>query len=430
MIILGVSGKAGSGKDHLASCLVKMLPPETRYLRIALADHFKVDAVAKSGLTFEEVFVKKTERSRSTLQQLGTEQGRQVFGKDIWCRVLAVWIRALRERMPELAVVFVTDVRFPDEIEALRALPDVSAVHILRVEAPQRHAHRMLAEANGDEEKAAVLRSHVSETALDSYEGFDLVLANDPNDDAITELRDFALEKLVRPSVERTVFVDLDDTICQCQCHYDNQLSEAGYVFGSHFPENRAAANARFTRHFMEIRHEFEKDTFSRDRFARDLQRCAKLALADFPLPQPEQLLAELYRVGMAVHDASFNELPGARTALQRLVDSGEQVVIFTVGERADQLRKLLRLGLASLPCETFIRKDFSVFKLLMHRWPARSYAMIGDSWTRDIEPAQQAGIDRIFHLNSRLPLPSPPGSSLHTVPDLAAAVDELLRSQ
>jgi FMN phosphatase YigB (HAD superfamily) len=130
----------------------------------------------------------------------------------------------------------------------------------------------------------------------------------------------------------------------------------------------------------------------------------------------------------MSVHESEFAALPNAVEAVRRLQASPlvSKVVVFTVGERADQMRKLYRLGLQDVVCENFIHKDFTLFRVMMHRWPARHYTMIGDSRTRDIEPALRAGIHQIVHITPA-PLQEPEFSGILSVPLLATAVDQLL---
>ena len=59
--VLGISGKAGSGKDYLYLNYIKPLG----FYQISLAWHFKADLIGKGALTFEEAFVTKPPHIRT-----------------------------------------------------------------------------------------------------------------------------------------------------------------------------------------------------------------------------------------------------------------------------------------------------------------------------------------------------------------------------
>lgn len=92
------SGKLGSGKDFLANTLRSMLPTERNCVGLALADHFKVDAISKDGLDYNKVYGEKDERTRKCLQHRGTEEGRDKYGEDVWVRTLTTWMSVHRDR--------------------------------------------------------------------------------------------------------------------------------------------------------------------------------------------------------------------------------------------------------------------------------------------------------------------------------------------
>lgn len=56
---------------------------------------------------------------RHAQQTLGTEWGRAMYPK-VWTNLLRTQVRKFQERVPD-AVILVTDVRFPNEVEAVRA---------------------------------------------------------------------------------------------------------------------------------------------------------------------------------------------------------------------------------------------------------------------------------------------------------------------
>ena len=130
-MIIGIVGFINSGKGTVGDILVN----EYDFKKFAFADPLK-DATAaifgwdrallegdtKESREFRE---KRDEfwsarlgwdvTPRKALQRMGTEAGREVFGDD-------VWIAALEKRIHNLDKVVVTDVRFQNEIEAIRSV--------------------------------------------------------------------------------------------------------------------------------------------------------------------------------------------------------------------------------------------------------------------------------------------------------------------
>lgn len=162
--VVGLSGKFGTGKDYIAH---KFFYPRG-YKPISLAWHFKVWLVGQGKATHEEVFVTKPPNVRHLLQQAGTEEGRDVYGEDIWVDTMFEWINLFSEKW-EINKFVVPDVRFPNEVEGIQRHGGI----VLRVNAPQRNANAPY----GSE-----ARSHRSEISLDGYTGFDFVIDNDYED--------------------------------------------------------------------------------------------------------------------------------------------------------------------------------------------------------------------------------------------------------
>ena len=162
VIVLGISGKAEVGKDYVAASL-------SGWQRFSLAWHFKVWAVAQGKATYEEVFDTKPPHVRKLLQLAGTEEGRDVYGEDIWCNAAQAWIQILASVSDKNPALFVVpDVRFPNEVDMIHSMGG----RVLRIEAPQRAAKSRLTEEQ---------RLHPSEVALDNYDKFDGILHNDEN---------------------------------------------------------------------------------------------------------------------------------------------------------------------------------------------------------------------------------------------------------
>lgn len=162
--VIGLSGKAGSGKDFIAQNILKPLG----YHQFSLAWHFKIGLVGESKASHEEVFKTKPEHVRRMLQQKGTEQGRDVFGDNVWCNHIKEWFIVLNENWGINKFV-IPDVRFPNEVEFIQKMDG----KVFRIFAPKRVECSPLSQE---------ARNHISETALDHFpkEKFDAIIWNDP----------------------------------------------------------------------------------------------------------------------------------------------------------------------------------------------------------------------------------------------------------
>jgi phosphomevalonate kinase len=161
--IIALSGKAGVGKDYIAQCLDKHTVVKT--LIVSFADQIKMDCIVRRNLSFDNVYNCKDEKSREVLQQYGTEEGRDVYGKDMWCEYLENWMNIHYERN-HIKLFIITDCRFRNEIDWVRKMNG----YVIRVIASDRGCATM---KNG-------LENHVSEIELDEVinSEFDMILNN------------------------------------------------------------------------------------------------------------------------------------------------------------------------------------------------------------------------------------------------------------
>ncbi len=130
-MIVGISGPINSGKDTVA----EILCDEYNFLRVAFADSLK-DFCLKMfpDILNEETLwgpsEKRTPECRRLLQQLGTDVARQ-FDPNVWVKHTMNRISLLQTQgldalgrhnptRPDRSVV-VSDVRFPNEAEGIRA---------------------------------------------------------------------------------------------------------------------------------------------------------------------------------------------------------------------------------------------------------------------------------------------------------------------
>lgn len=120
-MIIGITGKAGVGKSTIANILVK----DYGYICAPFAGPLK-DMLSAIGLTHDELYGDKKEvvnsnygvTPRHMMQTLGTEWGRDIIGQHIW---VEAWRRSLYRKYQNHNIV-VDDIRFPNEVAAVRSL--------------------------------------------------------------------------------------------------------------------------------------------------------------------------------------------------------------------------------------------------------------------------------------------------------------------
>ena len=124
-VIIGLCGNAGCGKDTVASYFT------SNYLRctsLAFADPIR-EIAQIFGFTKEQMSdrtLKETKdifwgfSPRTFMQKVGTEMFREQLRDDIWIKLAE---RRIFNRIDkdEVRMVFITDVRFPNEVEAIRS---------------------------------------------------------------------------------------------------------------------------------------------------------------------------------------------------------------------------------------------------------------------------------------------------------------------
>jgi len=156
-IRIGLSGKAGSGKDTVAEYLIQNYD----FVNLAFADKLKQVAYDLFGLNAQV-------RDRALLQALGNRM-RQIDP--------AVWVHYVIKQLPLGLNVVVSDVRFLNEFEALKGL----GFYMVRVERPllaRLEREKQLVKAQSNEVDDLELMGHDSETALDGIRDWYRTLHN------------------------------------------------------------------------------------------------------------------------------------------------------------------------------------------------------------------------------------------------------------
>lgn len=119
-MIIGLCGLAGAGKSEVAHALRHFAP----FKRIAFADPLK-DMLAAIGFSHDQLYGGSKETlipeigrtPRFVMQELGTGWGRDTIGEDFWVRM---WERKVCAAGCD-AMIVADDVRFPNEVAAIKA---------------------------------------------------------------------------------------------------------------------------------------------------------------------------------------------------------------------------------------------------------------------------------------------------------------------
>ena len=164
-IIIGVSGKLGTGKDYLIDTVIKPYfnHKGLTVRSMSFADHLKVSVAAENGLDINNMYGDKPPEIRRLLQKKGTEEGRDKYGPDVWIRALEAWIKLI-EMKGEADVILVGDCRFKNEAKWVN-----QNGLLIRINAPDRNMERLKKEAGDNYDLLQAIASHPSETDLDDY---------------------------------------------------------------------------------------------------------------------------------------------------------------------------------------------------------------------------------------------------------------------
>lgn len=164
-MILGISGKAESGKDTIAN-IIKEISPNTIILHFgdALKDIVsRAFNISREILDTQdgkkEIYPYLNITNREILQKVGT-LFRENFFEDIWINNVINQIDCSNDK-----IYIIPDVRYPKELEAIQSIGGI----IIRVERP-----------------GIKVMNHHSETALDNYP-FEYII---DNNGTIKDLRD------------------------------------------------------------------------------------------------------------------------------------------------------------------------------------------------------------------------------------------------
>ena len=182
MEIIGLLGHQGVGKNYIAEKILPFILEEKPTIVLAFADHFKIDCICKHGIEYDKVFGKKDYKTRKILQRVGTEEGRNVYGDNIWINITEAWIKTFYSRGIKRFII--SDVRFQNEVDWIKSLNGI----VIKINAPNRYMNRLTSENDNNKERIEEIKSHLSESIIDKIQNFDLSINNDDGDDIIDQL--------------------------------------------------------------------------------------------------------------------------------------------------------------------------------------------------------------------------------------------------
>lgn len=174
MFLIGLSGKMGCGKDYIANkYIIPYLESKGHKTMVwSFADQIKVNVMVKYNISYNNVYVEKSDFTRTLLQKEGTEFGREKQGKEIWIRYLDAWTEILKNKNVDTLII--TDVRFQNEIEYIKKKNGI----VIRIDAADRNEIRLQKESKGNIDVYNRIKMHVSECDLDKCQEFDYILNN------------------------------------------------------------------------------------------------------------------------------------------------------------------------------------------------------------------------------------------------------------
>lgn len=125
-MLIGLTGPAGSGKNAVADILCR----RHKFFQIGFADPVYKAVAAITGLSDQQLRDRRVKETtiewlgkspRELLQLLGTEFGRNMIRDTIWIDRAFHTIDAYRKYARMAAPVVITDLRFPNEAQAVKS---------------------------------------------------------------------------------------------------------------------------------------------------------------------------------------------------------------------------------------------------------------------------------------------------------------------
>ncbi len=168
-IVIGISGKIGSGKTTFSKMLIDRLSKEGIIAKEkSFAEKLKTIASIISGLPIEDMYSQEGKNKiipsfnmtvGQMQQKIGTEVFRDNFDQDVWIKAL------FNSYDKENDVWIISDVRFENEADAIL---NMESSILIRIEG----------DPAGVNKTSTRDKSHPSETALDNFPKFRYIIEN------------------------------------------------------------------------------------------------------------------------------------------------------------------------------------------------------------------------------------------------------------
>ncbi len=160
MKLIGLSGKAGSGKDTVAKYLVEKYGFEAEWFARPLKLYI---GGAIFGLEYHQLWGKQEDKEKIDPRYgLSPRQILQMAGMKLREIYPDIWVDKLFDNIVGLDRVVIPDVRYVNEVEAIHR----AGGEVWRID------------RDGAGASAVELASHASEIELDNYQNFDIIIEN------------------------------------------------------------------------------------------------------------------------------------------------------------------------------------------------------------------------------------------------------------
>ena len=199
-LYIGISGKLGSGKNYIMENIIFphifnnidndiIIHP----IPISFGDQIKTELIARNlNLDYNKLFITKDDDTRRLLQLYGTENGRDKYNENIWTRAIECWIDLTIDRILNLYknkkiyfIIMISDIRFINEAEFILKNNGL----LLKVYSPARNLSRLLQEINYTEDDI----KHEFITYNDLNKHIDIIINNTINNDKLIKLNKLKL---------------------------------------------------------------------------------------------------------------------------------------------------------------------------------------------------------------------------------------------
>lgn len=397
--IIGVSGKLGSGKNYITENILFNLLTPKKTVMLAFADHLKIEVIAKDNIEYERVFIKKDTESRTKLQKRGTEEGRNVYGENIWINTIQQWMRVFTERGIERVIII--DVRFKNEADFIKSIGGT----LIHVNAPDRTQQKYIEETNNNHSEIELIKNHTSETDLDNYKKFDFEIDNTiPNqNNVINDIENIVIQINNKNKFKTTIFFDLDDTLIDCHIYYDKFIYTNFYSVLLPYLKSFDVDDTNLYKQYQDLIYslkynsDYFRTPYTLDKFSNLLVKASTLILNNLNIPKND-ILDKVFKHGMNIHNIIYSKKDGAFEFIENL-PKDIKVVICTVGDRLSQMKKIIYHGLHKYDIEISTFKNKDLYINLMQKYKSDRYIIIGDSSEREILPALDADFHKTIHI-------------------------------